>query len=273
MDLQMPVMDGITATKEIRKTFSQDELPIVAMTAAAMNNDIKECLNAGMNDHISKPFEVEELIAKLKKWINFVSINDDNQNTATEIVGIDTKKLLSIVGNNMELAKDILRQFQKTFIDYIDNIESLLKDKNIVEAKKLLHTLKGSSGNICATNLYNETKECEKHLIDGNIPDLSNLKKIHFALINSISSLDTIDANNGTFDKENALKLIENFDDKLSHSSAIKQKDMDSFKNILGNYIDRDEFKNFERAVNNFLHKDAREFLMILKDVIETKDI
>jgi two-component system sensor histidine kinase/response regulator len=68
MDIQMPVMDGITATRQIRELGFKD-LPIVAMTAHAMSSDRELSLNAGMNDHINKPINVQELFLTLAKWI------------------------------------------------------------------------------------------------------------------------------------------------------------------------------------------------------------
>ena len=69
MDMQMPVMDGLAATREIRKRFPADQLPIVAMTANAMAADRERCLQAGMNDHIAKPIDPRELTRTLLRWV------------------------------------------------------------------------------------------------------------------------------------------------------------------------------------------------------------
>ncbi len=69
MDVQMPNMDGFTATQKIRAKFSKDDLPIVAMTAHAMKGDKEKCLKAGMNDYVSKPIEPSELYKSLHKWL------------------------------------------------------------------------------------------------------------------------------------------------------------------------------------------------------------
>jgi two-component system sensor histidine kinase/response regulator len=69
MDIQMPVMDGITATHEIRKFKRFKDLPIVAMTAHAMSGDFEKSLQAGMNDHVTKPIEPELLYKTLAKWM------------------------------------------------------------------------------------------------------------------------------------------------------------------------------------------------------------
>ena len=68
MDCQMPIMDGYEATRTIRK--NGNTIPIIALTANAMSGDRKKCINAGMNDYISKPFKLRELLSLLDKWIS-----------------------------------------------------------------------------------------------------------------------------------------------------------------------------------------------------------
>jgi CheY-like chemotaxis protein len=72
MDIQMPVMDGLSATKVIRKMAEFSDLPIVAMTAHAMSGDREVSLAAGMNDHITKPINTKELFGALIRWIKVV---------------------------------------------------------------------------------------------------------------------------------------------------------------------------------------------------------
>jgi two-component system sensor histidine kinase/response regulator len=68
MDMQMPIMDGIAATRAIRSDPRFQDLPIIAMTANAMAADREKCLNAGMNDHIGKPIDPDELFSVLLRW-------------------------------------------------------------------------------------------------------------------------------------------------------------------------------------------------------------
>ena len=69
MDIQMPLMDGFSTTVELRKYFSKAELPIIAMTAHAMQADRDRSVEVGMNDYVTKPFKLDELLAKLNKAI------------------------------------------------------------------------------------------------------------------------------------------------------------------------------------------------------------
>ena len=74
MDVNMPVMDGLAATREIRRKLAQNDdkksLPIIALTAATLPDNVAEIINAGMNDHIAKPFSMEVLRKKLASWLN-----------------------------------------------------------------------------------------------------------------------------------------------------------------------------------------------------------
>jgi CheY-like chemotaxis protein len=92
MDLQMPEMDGITVTSEIRKQDKFNDLPIIAMTAHAMQNELQKCLDVSMNDYFTKPIDPNALFVLLSKWLNPISvINTVTTKTleSTENLGIN----------------------------------------------------------------------------------------------------------------------------------------------------------------------------------------
>jgi CheY-like chemotaxis protein len=78
MDIQMPVMDGLTATAELRKRYSKQQMPIIAMTAHAMSGDKEKSLAAGMNAHITKPIVLTELFETLSHWITYKHNHKDD---------------------------------------------------------------------------------------------------------------------------------------------------------------------------------------------------
>ena len=91
MDCQMPVMDGYTATREIRKDPALQNLPIIAMTANAMAGDKEKVLQAGMCDHIAKPLNVGDMFATLAKWIKPGTALDDSKSRAVSLYPISAR--------------------------------------------------------------------------------------------------------------------------------------------------------------------------------------
>src|SRR4051812_36779075 len=112
MDCQMPVMDGYEATRAIRLLPAFTNIPILAMTANAMAGDREKVLEAGMNDHIAKPFNVGEMFATLAKWIHPATplgsaaqpaITGDDESLPAELTGIDTRAGLATTMGDQKL--------------------------------------------------------------------------------------------------------------------------------------------------------------------------
>lgn len=139
MDLQMPVMDGYEATQRIR---AQDEnIPIIALTANAMKEDIEKTQAAQMQAHIAKPFDMEKLYAVLLHYLN---ASDGSGSESS----INTKEGLELVGNNEELYKKVLENFCLQYHEFD------IEDKDETQLKHFLHDLQGLSKNIGAKNLF-----------------------------------------------------------------------------------------------------------------------
>jgi len=181
MDMQMPVMDGTTATREIRKDERFKDLPILAMTANVMEADIEKCREAGMWDHIGKPIDPDELFGKLLKWVKPRKIEEvqetagmvpveikkeepkpAKQDDLPEIPGLDTSLGLKRVMGKKAFYVDMLRK-------YIDNqgqapvqIRQSLDADDYGTAERQAHTAKGVSGNIGATHLQGIAATLEK---------------------------------------------------------------------------------------------------------------
>ncbi len=123
MDIQMPIMDGYETTREIRKIPQFSDLPILAMSASAMTQDREESIAAGMNDHVPKPIDLQQLFSALLKWIkpgkrtvpsqtqNSKRIFSKNINLPDSIPGINIKKGIARVSGKKSLYKDLLITF------------------------------------------------------------------------------------------------------------------------------------------------------------------
>jgi PAS domain S-box-containing protein len=163
MDIQMPVMDGYEATRAIRKMEGFENLPIVAMTANAMAGDREKCLDAGMNDHVGKPIDPEELFRALDRWIVDrpglgVSVKKAGDDSAEEIAipdlpGFDTAGGLARVGGNRLVYRSLLVKFYLRYGGAVDDVRIALDANKQEDAHRASHTLKGVAGNIGALDL------------------------------------------------------------------------------------------------------------------------
>jgi two-component system sensor histidine kinase/response regulator len=162
MDMQMPVMDGITATLEIRKQPRFANLPVVAMTANVMAADREHCLAAGMNDHLAKPIDPDALLAVLQRWIKgrptaaaapVPPAAADESTLATTlagIVGLDVAAGLRLARNRETLYLKLLRKYLSSQQDFVVQLDAALDRGDRTTAIRLAHTLKGVSGQIGA---------------------------------------------------------------------------------------------------------------------------
>jgi two-component system, sensor histidine kinase and response regulator len=168
MDIQMPIMDGYTACREIRKRKSLKGLPVIAMTANVMTGDLEKALDAGMNDHIGKPIKIQEIFTTMAKWITPanpvdqtipVSTMEESNPTSLkedplpELPGIDKVTGLEMVGGNDNLYRVLLIKFYEIHSKSKINIQEALEDKDFELAARLAHTLKGASAALGANEL------------------------------------------------------------------------------------------------------------------------
>lgn len=178
MDIQMPEMNGIEAVKEIRKDPRFTELPIIAMTAHAMAEDREKSLTAGMNDHITKPIDPEQLFSVLLKWIKPIEtvesthIPDQSERKKDimkdiifpDMPGIDIKAGLKTTSNNLRLYRDMLVKFYKNYSGIAEQIKTALEKEDLELVQRLSHTVKGVSGNLGAHDLYDSSAKLEAAL-------------------------------------------------------------------------------------------------------------
>jgi two-component system sensor histidine kinase/response regulator len=167
MDMQMPVMDGIAATRAIRANPQFRSLPIIAMTANAMASDREKCVEAGMNDHLAKPIDPDQLFGALLRWIKprdraaeARNVPEDrpvseaaSRTAPLEIAGIDTKTALKRTGGNPKRYESLLERFADSESQVVSEIRRALAANDTSTARRLAHSLKGAAGNLGAESL------------------------------------------------------------------------------------------------------------------------
>jgi CheY-like chemotaxis protein len=185
MDVQMPVMDGYTATREIRKDERFKELPIIAMTAHAMAGDEDKSLESGMNGHVTKPIDPDQLFATLQKWIKpsekrvqvqqpEVPVERPESDKAVpeedelpeSLPGFDLPAGLERLRGNKRLYRKLLLDFGAKYTEVAGEIHKALDSKDLKQAHSLIHNLKGLAGNLAAIDLQVASVNLEK-LVTG----------------------------------------------------------------------------------------------------------
>jgi two-component system sensor histidine kinase/response regulator len=173
MDCQMPVMDGLTATAEIRRreqTSGAPRVPVIALTANAMEGDRERCLAAGMDDFLSKPFTQQQLAMLLRRWLALRALPEAERRDLSRVPLVDAGVLRNIAA----LAKPALLN---SMIDlYLQHSPSLLRAIETAAANlqadalsQAVHTLKSSTANLGGTRLAMAARECEVLVREGGI--------------------------------------------------------------------------------------------------------
>ena len=174
MDLQMPEMDGLEATRAIRAQSRHVRLPILAMTANAMAGDREKCLEVGMNGHLAKPFEVAELYATLAYWTRPGAIIVQSESAVptadTQATGdscLDAKTALARLAGDVETYRMILNKFRDDGTAPVENLWAALTANDVPLAIRLAHTLKGVAATIGANALAASSRALEAALGKG----------------------------------------------------------------------------------------------------------
>ena len=187
MDVQMPVMDGYTATRKIREQERYKDLPVLAMTANAMAEDKEQAKAAGMNDHIAKPVNPQELFSTLLEWIkpgnrelpdgatHEVEIQAVADVLPDQLYGIDIEVGLSRVGGNAKLFRKLLGEFYLDHGEDIAAIREALQAGDNETAQRLAHTIKGVAATIGAHDLNLSAKNLESAIKQDQMENIDQL--------------------------------------------------------------------------------------------------
>ncbi len=288
MDLQMPVLDGYEATNVLRKKYKMDNLPIIALSADAMSGTESSARAAGMNDYLTKPINSDELFQKMVKWIqpmerskNIVQKHSASKFREEALVrhlkNIDVKKGLKYASDNVELYLSILSRFYYSNQEFDKEISQLIKENDMPGLIRIIHTLKGVSGNIGAKVLNYLIKALEEAIKGGataegikiNIDQVIHEMNIVFGQIRSL--LDTIEAQS----EDKAVKqmtreqlvanlrklksLLENYD---AEATALYDEILPHLKNKNR----QADFEKLGKLINNY---DFEEALQICSRILD----
>jgi two-component system, sensor histidine kinase and response regulator len=168
MDVQMPEMDGLAATRALRAEPALEKLPIIAMTANAMKADLDACAAAGMNDHITKPIERKAMLQTLRRWLaprqhraEKADVPPSTREPAVSLEGIDVPGSLERLGLEFESFRRMLIRFAESQGTTLDALRSAFAANDAAAVARHAHAIAGAAGNLGADDLRAAAKALE----------------------------------------------------------------------------------------------------------------
>lgn len=282
MDIQMPVMDGYTATRKIREQTQFKSLPIIAMTANAMSSDKERAINEGMNDHITKPIDVKILFEVLGQWINVpeerrpaTRVNLDDEKLSTDntknkelknLPGIDVKAGLKRVNDDTELYLKIVGKFINSQADCIERMNAAWQKSDYESAEREVHTLKGLAGNLGAVDLQEQAAILEQQIIAKTLKD-NDVQSLTLLVIDVIGLLKTLIPNpkssvkQADVDPLHITKLMEQLHTLLEDDDGEATDIIDELLKLVAGSEKEQPLKDIAALVDEYEFDDALSLL------------
>lgn len=278
MDLQMPVMDGMEATRILRDDPLHQGLPIIALTAHAISGFREQCLELGMNDFISKPFFPEDMLFVLSKHLSSRAKESGRQLIEDRIPGGEKSKVASeklerlkginhsramenLMGNS-ELVVKLLLEFCRSFTSVSEQIETALTAGDTETACRLAHSIKGAAGNLGAMELFGAASELETAI------------RRKTAVLEGVEYMKFFDSMNTVLDNYSYLLELDQFiktditlQDNLEHTSVVQFEDfrkgiLQLREMIEENNFNAGDFAQKHLTENTFLDKEKLSHLL-----------
>ena len=261
MDLHMPIMDGYEASKIITQRHAT--LPVVALTAAILEEDIKKSQQAGMAEHLAKPIEEAKLVALLEKY--FVLPTDSHAHTTSEpmmqLSGVDLEVLSSRVGKKAGVIKKLLESF---CVDYA-HPEMLFEGVDAPTLHERLHALKGVSGNLAINAVY----EASKELHDTKSTDAHAIAKLITLLTSTVQTLKAelprLDVAAPTLDIPDETIFLTQLLDDLHHFKAVTPHRTQQLLQLLKPKLPQARLEALLDHIEHFRYKQAA---MMIEEIL-----
>jgi signal transduction histidine kinase/ligand-binding sensor domain-containing protein/CheY-like chemotaxis protein len=272
MDIQMPQTDGFTATRLLRSNPKLQSLSIIAMTAHALVEERHRCLDAGMNDHLSKPIDPDALFNTLLRWAKpkpkpasgpqVTAFKGAGEVVLREIEGINVEDGLRRVAGNRVLYRDLLLQFAQKQADAAAQISAAIERRDSKLAERIAHTVKGVAGTLGMGQVQSAAQRVEKAIREGNDSVPSLVEQFAITLRVQITALHRklrdfelarpAEVPVMAFDKERATLAIAHLRSLLESSDGGAAEGLCDLVNALRGVIEKSDLDTLSEATNNF---------------------
>ncbi|MBI2416533.1 MAG: response regulator [Ignavibacteriales bacterium] len=289
MDLQMPVMDGYTATREIRKSKASEEIPIVAMTADAMTGIKEKCIDCGMQGFVSKPIDPDEMFGALVKWIKpgarelVPQISEKTEQEVSllvmpEFANIDVGDGLRHVGGNQKLYLSLIEKFYSKNQELVNEIKEAVILKDQERAVRLAHTVKSVAGNLGAIKLNKTAAFVEAELktslevnIDTLLAEFSEelslvLEEIGaWLVVSKPAEGESPVADEGNLDTEKFKLLISELKQLVEENDFSSTKKLEEIFMLPGISVFKDDLNKVSKLLSDYEFDEALHLLVLIE--------
>ncbi len=291
MDLQMPVMDGYEATRRLREKYSSVDLPIIALTAHAMREELSRCLQAGMNGHVAKPIDSDHLFSTLAKWVKPRLLDSSEPDVAAtmtraggesefpdELPGLDLTAALTRLSGNTDLYVRLLTTFVRNESDAGQRLRTAFEAGDRTVVAEVAHGVKGVAANISAISLSSIAGDIEAALRNDTDLNIDNeLAEFERALAEVIDSAGKLPqaAEAPRFGRRRARgsnALAKQLDDVTRALGAKDQVAHEMFQEIIRKYNFSEHesaITTIERSLGELNFVDAGDRLETLKATLD----
>ena len=289
MDLQMPEMDGFSATRLLRRDPRLQKFPIIAMTAHALVEERQRCLDAGMNDHVSKPIEPDNLFATLLRWAKprpKESVESQppqppvkkavEEVVLPEIAGVNLADGLKRVAGNRRLYRDLLGQFAAKQGNAAEQITAALEAGDRQLAERIAHTVKGVAGNIGIGGVQAAAQKLEKAIREGQDSVPAQLDEFASLMGTQVRAIEqglrdsapapTIEARATPFDGDAAAAAISRLKTLLEASDGDAEEAFRALQEAVAGAVEKPQLDALGASINDF---DFEAALLKLDEIAE----
>ena len=288
MDIQMPVMDGLSATRLLRGHKNLDKLPIIAMTAHALVEERQRCIDAGMNDHVSKPIDPDNLFATLSRWTTprLDLRKETGGSTATSpsdeipaIPGVNIAEGLARVAGNKRLYRDLLRQFAMKQADAGAQIAAALVSGDRSIAERIAHTVKGVAGNLAVVEVHAAAFELERDIRESQEQSPLSLEPFNLRMQVAVHSIRQAfpeepskqpPASDKPFNAERAISAMNRLRQLLDASDGDALAAVPELVDAVGGKANRSDLEALEAAIGDFDFESALSKLNAIEQTCDS---